>query len=141
MIALKILLVTGVLAEGIVKQYLKETNFDAKVIVLKVPVAAFLTPEKIVEGLREINAAKYDLLLVPGLVRGDTNIITDALGIPAYKGPKYAADLPTVMELMSETKLSTTIPACELLSEKLRQNALEEIEKVELQKEVVWIVR
>ena len=47
---MKVLLVTGLLAEEIVKGYIKESPIDAEVLALKVPVAAFLTPE--IAGLK-----------------------------------------------------------------------------------------
>ena len=71
------------------------------------------------------------MILVPGLVRGDTSIISKAVGILAFKGPRYAADLPTVLDSLCDIQLSTTLTADDLLSEKLQQKALQEIEKTE----------
>jgi dihydropteroate synthase-like protein len=71
------------------------------------------------------------MILTPGLMRGDTALISKALGVEAFKGPRYAADLPVVLDLLGETKLSTTVPACDLLHERLVEKALQEIEKTE----------
>ena len=71
------------------------------------------------------------MILVPGLVRGDTTVISKATGIPTFKGPRYAADLPTVLDSLCEVQLSTTVSADDLLREKLQQKALQEIEKTE----------
>jgi dihydropteroate synthase-like protein len=127
----KALLVTGTLAEKAVKRYANESSVKTEVRVLNVPVAAFLTPETIAEALKHENLKGVDVILVPGLVRGDTIVISQATGIPAFKGSRYAADLPTVLDSMSEVTLSTVMPACDLLRDKLRQKALEELESVE----------
>ncbi len=112
-------MVTGALAEDTVKRYAKESGVETETIALKIQVAAFLTPETIVKALENVNLKGFDVILVPGLVRGDTALISKATGIEAFKGPRYAADLPTVLELLGEVKLSTVVPACELLHEQL----------------------
>ena len=127
----KVLLVTGSLAEDIVKRYSKESNVETETLVLKTQVAAFLTPEIIVKNMESINLSGFSMILVPGLLRGDTSLITKATGIETFKGPRYAADLPTVLDLLGQVPLSTVVPACELMHEKLVEKALEEIEKTE----------
>jgi dihydropteroate synthase-like protein len=128
---LKLLLVTGLLAEKTVKRYAKESNIETSVLVLKVPVAALLAPEQIAKALRKTGTEGFDVILVPGLIRGDTSVIADSVGKPAFKGPRYAADLPTVLDALGRVKLSTVTPACDLLREELRQKALRELEAVE----------
>jgi dihydropteroate synthase-like protein len=130
----KVLLVTGQLAEDSVKRYAKESKVDTEILALKIAVAAFIVPETIVKALDKIKSSDYNMILVPGLLRGDTALISKAIGIPAFKGPKYAADLPTVLDLLCDVQLSTTIPADELMRERLQKKALEEIEKVELKR-------
>jgi dihydropteroate synthase-like protein len=128
---LKVLLVTGTLAEETVKRYAKESKIQTEVFVVPVPVAAFLTPKTISQALANTKLKNGDTVLVPGLVRGDTAIISSAVGVPAFKGPRYAADLPTVLDLMGTVKLSTVTPACDLLREELQQKALQGLAKVE----------
>jgi dihydropteroate synthase-like protein len=128
---MKVLLVTSQLAKDAVERYAKESRVETEVAALGVAVAAFLTPKAIVEALKKRGLKGYDLILTPGLVRGDTSVITRALGVPAFKGPRYAADLPLVLDSLGQVKLSTTVPACDLLREKLQQKALLEIEKTE----------
>jgi len=128
---MKVLLVTGTLAEETVKRYAKESAVETETVALKMAVAALLTPKVIADALENIKLSGFNTILVPGLVRGDTTVISQAVGIPAFKGPRYAADLPTVLDSLCDVELSTTVPACDLLQEKLRQKALEEIEKVE----------
>jgi len=129
---LKVLLVTGRLAEDIVKTHTQQiAEIEVEIVVLNVPVAAFLTSETILAGLKNYNLKNIDVILTPGLSRGDTKIITDSLNVPTFKGPRYAADLPVVFEVLDKVTLSTTIPACDLLRDRLTKNALKEIEKVE----------
>ena len=128
---MKVLLVTGRLAEDMVKDYAQQSSVETEVVSLNFPVAAFLNSETIVAGLKDYNLKDVDLILTPGLSRGDTKIITDNLGVPAFKGPRYAADLPTVLEFLGKVTLSTTIPACDLLRDILTEKALKEIEKAE----------
>ncbi|BAD84508.1 Pterin-binding protein [Thermococcus kodakarensis KOD1] len=111
----RILLVTGKLAEPLVRKY----GRGCDVFVAPVSVAAFLTPELIVRYLKKagIKSEDYDFILIPGLVRGSAQIIEDELGIPAFKGPRNAMDLPQVLKALEEGfKLSKEVPADDLFS-------------------------
>jgi dihydropteroate synthase-like protein len=132
---MKILLVTGQLAQDTVKNYATQSSHETETVALKIAVAAFLTPKRITEELKNRDLSGFDLIVVPGLVRGDTKLIAEATGIAAVKGPRYAADLPTVLDMIGAVQLSTTTPACDLLHEKLVEKALLEIQKTELQRE------
>lgn len=134
---MNVLLVTGLLAEDVVKQYAKQSNVKTDVVALKIPVAALLTPETISKALENMKVSGYDLILTPGLILGDTSVISSTVKIPAFKGPRYAADLPTVLDSLNEIELSTVVPACDLLKEKLAQKALQELEKVEQNKDAL----
>ena len=128
---LKVLLITGALAEDTVKRYAQESSVNTEAVALKIPVAALLTPETIAKALENMNVKGFDMILIPGLVRGDTSVITKAFGVQTFKGPRYAADLPTVLDSLGEVQLSTVVPACDLLREKLQKKALQEIAKAE----------
>ena len=132
---MKVLLITGALAEDTVKRYAKESSIDTQTLALKMAVAALLTPQTIANALKTTKPTDFNMILVPGLVRGDTTVITKATGLPAFKGPRYAADLPTVLDSLCEVQLSTVVPACDLLREKLAQKAMQEIEKAEQNRE------
>jgi dihydropteroate synthase-like protein len=127
----KVLLVTGALAEEAVKRYAKESSIETETLALKIAVAAFLTPENITQALKNTKLTDFNMILVPGLARGDMNAVSKATGVPAFKGPRYAADLPVVLDSLREIQLSTVIAADDLLREKLAQKALQEIEKTE----------
>jgi len=128
---LKVLLITGLLAKKTVERYAKESNVETSVLALKVPVAALLAPEQIAKALKKTDTESFDIILVPGLIRGNTEVIADSVGTPTFKGPRYAADLPTVLDALSRVQLSTVTPACDLLREELRQKAMRELDAVE----------
>ncbi|MGD6850659.1 MAG: dihydropteroate synthase-like protein [Candidatus Bathyarchaeia archaeon] len=128
---MKTLLITGTLAEKTVKQYAKQSGTPTEVKTLNVQVAAFLTPKTISQALKKLPLKGIDIILTPGQMPGDTKTITETVGIPAFKGPRYAADLPLVLDCLGEVQLSTTEPACDLLREKLQKKALAELDKVE----------
>ncbi len=121
----RILLVTGKLAEPLVRKYGKGCD----VFAAPVSVAAFLTPELIARYLKRagIRSGDYDLILIPGLVRGSAQVIENELGIPVFKGPRNAMDLPqTIKALRDGFKLSREVPADELFS----VNALKKVEDI-----------
>ncbi|MEM3615127.1 MAG: dihydropteroate synthase-like protein [Candidatus Methanomethylicia archaeon] len=128
---MKVLLVTGLLAEEIVKRYAGESSVETEVLALKVPVAALLNVEYIAMELKKLDLKDFDIILIPGLVRGDASIITNATGIPTFKGPKYAADLPMVLNSLGKVKLSPLIPACDILRGGLQESVLKEFIYVE----------
>lgn len=133
--ALKVLLITGELAEDAVRRYAKESSIETEALALKMAVAALLTPQTIANALKTMKLEGFNMILVPGLVRGDTTVIAKATGVAAFKGPRYAADLPTVLDSLCEIQLSTTVPTDDLLREKLQQKAMQEIEKAEANRE------
>jgi len=128
---LKALLVTGLLAEDSVKRYAQQSNVETEVLVLPVQVAALLKMPNIAKELEKLSISGVDVILVPGLIRGDASVIADATAISTFKGPRYAADLPTVLDSLGKVKLSTVTPACDLLREELQRKALQELELVE----------
>ncbi|WP_297516285.1 DUF6513 domain-containing protein, partial [Thermococcus sp.] len=110
---MRILLITGKLAEQLVRKYGKGCD----VLVTPVSVAAFLTPELIVRYLKRagVRSEDYDLILIPGLVRGSAQPIEDEIGIPTFKGPRNAMDLPAVLRALERGfRLSKEKPADEL---------------------------
>ena len=123
----KVLLITGLLAKDMVTHYAQKSNVKAKVLALKVPVAALLTPKYIAKETEKLDLRDFDMILVPGLIRGDASIIEDTTRIPTFKGPRYAADLPTVLDILGQVKLSKKTPACYLLKNELQRKALQEM--------------
>ena len=122
---MKVLLVTGRLAESQVRAFAGE----ADVLVADVDVAAFITPQML------LGAAPrgYDLILIPGAITADFREAERALGTKIRLGPKHAADLGIVLHHLDkeEIELSRTVPACQLLEGKMREDALDQVERLE----------
>ncbi len=151
---MKVLIITGKLASSLVKRESTNSRHDIHVHVVKTPIAAFLTPKKIVEELEKygvdgfdlgdadkndpvetFDMKSYDLILTPGLIRKDVSYIKEKTNIKTYKGPKDAADLAIVLEMLDKIDLSTMIPADKLIEDELRKRALKFIEDFEQNEE------
>jgi len=124
---MKTLVVTGTLADGIVRKYVEESGVEAEAVSLPTQVAALMSINYISDMLESRDISKFNLILVPGLVAGDVSQIAERLGIPTYKGPKQAADLPLVLQQLGKVGLSTTRPACELMQNLLEKEAFEQL--------------
>ena len=125
---MKTLVVTGTLAYGIVRKYVEESGVEAEVVSLPTQVAALMSINYISDMLGSRDISKFRLVLVPGLVAGDVSHIAERLGIPTYKGPKQAADLPLVLQQLGKVRLSTTRPACEMLQDLLEKEAFKQLD-------------
>jgi len=128
---LRVLVVTGRLAEKSVRRHTSEARQYVNVTVLPVSVAAFITPKFAADALNVPGIKDYDLILLPGAVQGDVSHVELETGVPTFKGPLHAADLPLVLELLGEVELSKTIPASDLIRERLRRRAMAEVEEAE----------
>lgn len=107
---MKILIITGELASPLVHDASLKTDHDIRVHVVNTPIAAFLTPQKIIQELRtlpEKELKTVDMIITPGLIRKDISPITKEIGIPAYKGSTDAAYLDIVLEMVENLDLST----------------------------------
>ena len=91
----RILFVTGKLAEPALRRILADMKppFAYDVAVLKITVAALMTTAWIARHLTVSEGV--DLVLIPGLCEGDTQVIADACGIRTEKGPKDLREIPT----------------------------------------------
>jgi dihydropteroate synthase-like protein len=151
---MKVLIITGKLASPLVKRESANFGNDIQVYVINTPIAAFLTPKRIVEELekydvngfdpddirgddhvKSLDLKSYDLILTPGLIRKDVSYIQEKTGIKTYKGPKDAADLAIVLEMIDKIDLSPIIPADKLIEDELRRRALKFIEDFEQDEE------
>jgi len=134
---MKILIVTGKLAENLVKNQSSKSEHEVHVHVVDTPIAAFLTPQRIVNELERGSAQgvydldSFDTILTPGLLRKDVAEVEEKTGIATYKGPKDAADLGIVLEMMEKLELSSKTPADKLIEDELRKRALQFIEDFE----------
>jgi dihydropteroate synthase-like protein len=90
----RVLFVTGRLAEPALRRVLEEMHppFQADVAVLKITVAALMTTPWIARFL-EVPAGT-DLVLLPGLVEGETGDLSERHGVRVEKGPKDLREIP-----------------------------------------------
>jgi dihydropteroate synthase-like protein len=120
---LRILVLTGKIAFPIVRSIAedisKRIGVSIDVDVLSVPVAALMTVKDVLEHLsrKPEEARVYDMIITPGLLVGDLDIVNRTLGVRCYKGSRYIGDLPAVVEevVRRGANLSTTKPADVLL--------------------------
>ena len=131
---MNILIITGELASKLVKDAASKSDHNVQVHVVKTPIAAFLTPKKIIGELRTLPHGKLEsveMIITPGLIRKDVSPIKDELGISAYKGSTDAADLDIVLEMVDKLDLSPKKSADKLIEEEQRKRALKYIEDFE----------
>lgn len=120
---MKVLAVTGRLAQDLVKASAKDTD----VLVLDTDIAAFITPHMLIQAAPK----GYDLILLPGAITADFAEAERALGAKIRLGPKHAADLGFVLKHLGEVELSRSIPACVLFENLMRKDALSTLERLE----------
>ncbi len=125
---MKVIVVTGTMAERTVKRYASMIKLDIDVLVLPISVAAFITPEYAAAYLKKEDLRSYEMILMPGAMLGDVTLIEKATGIPTFKGPIHAADL--AISFMEGLKLSKVLPAAELAKNLIRESAEAEIKKI-----------
>jgi dihydropteroate synthase-like protein len=130
---MKVLAVTGRMAQDLVKQSTKE----ADVLVLDVDIAAFITPEM----LRSAAPKGYDMILIPGAITADFSAVEAALETKIRLGPKHAADIGFVLCHLGDVELSVSIPACTLLESRMKKDALVMLEKLEAKAEATMAIR
>ncbi|MGH7545097.1 MAG: DUF6513 domain-containing protein, partial [Gemmatimonadota bacterium] len=91
---MKVLFVTGKLAERALRRTLDgmAPDFAYEVAVMKITVAALMTPEWIAKFLEPPPDA--DLILLPGLCRGEVAVLAEATGVKVEKGPDDLRHIP-----------------------------------------------
>ncbi|AEA47655.1 dihydropteroate synthase-like protein [Archaeoglobus veneficus] len=122
---MRILAVTGRLAEKDVRRAVK--GYDCDVYVTNVDVAAFITPSH----LKDIDLNGYDLVLVPGLARGDWEKLERERGVKIRLGPIHAADLAMVLRNIDRIELSHETPACRLLNAVMAEENISAVDGIE----------
>ncbi len=91
-----ILFLTGKLAEKRLNRVLESmetSDFSYEVRNIGVSVAALMTTDMIKRRLKEMN--DVDRIIVPGLCRGDLELLSSDIGIPVLRGTVDLKDLPT----------------------------------------------
>ena len=93
---MRVVFVTGRLAEPALRRVLSDMSppFDYEVSVMGINVAALMTTPWIASRVDRSIGQDADLVLVPGLVEGDLQILTDTIGSRVERGPKDLRELP-----------------------------------------------
>ena len=70
-------------------------------------VAQLITTRDIAKEARHMinNLRNYDLIIIPGMVKGSTRVIEDVVGVKTIKGTSYIGDLPYIIKLMRDGKI------------------------------------
>lgn len=124
-------MVTGRAASKIVEEYASKSGIDFEVYVMPYEVAALIPPSEIARRLKSEKIKGFDVILTPGLISGDVSMIEREVGIPTFKGPIHAADLPYVLSLLGKVELSKVEPACRILSLSRERKDEEELKVIE----------
>ncbi len=125
---MKILLVTSRAASSIVKEIVEElrkkySEIEISLYVVNYPTVASSFSANILEKqVPKDVIRRYDMVIVPGLTKGDLSKWSKETGIPIYKGTIHAIDIPLLMEaIVSGVKLSEKIPADYVLRERIKR--------------------
>lgn len=110
-----------------VEEYSNQSSVKHQVLSIPVQVAALISPKYLVNILAEINLKNFKSILIPGMIKGDISEVSKTLGIPLFKGPKHAADIPVVLNNFASLKLSTEKPACELIQCQIKKKILKDL--------------
>ncbi len=88
------LFVTGKLAADSLADILQkmEPEFEYEIAVHPITVAALMDTRFVAKNLE--SARGCDIVMIPGLCKGDLSLITDRVGVEVVRGPKTLKDLP-----------------------------------------------
>jgi dihydropteroate synthase-like protein len=132
---MRLLLPTGSAAAGTVRKAAE--GYDARVVVTG-EIASFLTPDQLLSLVRD---GAYDLVLVSGMCTASFGKVEKETGVPVYRGPRHAADLPLVLPLLGKMELSRTIPADDFLARRKAGEAARDLARREEEASFDLLVR
>ncbi|NLA38055.1 MAG: dihydropteroate synthase, partial [Methanomicrobiales archaeon] len=136
---MRILLPTGSATVGIVKAAARgaSSRHDIDVVVTG-DIASFLSPGDLERLLR---GGGYDMVIVSGMCSASFAGVERRTGVPVYRGPRHAADLPLVLPVLDQIRLSKTIPADDFLAETRREEASRKVAIREEEADPDFIIR
>ena len=146
---MNILLVTTVSGDSLLRDVLKVlekgSKHSFKVFRSSAQVACLSTTESLLRELLRsgIKFKDYDLIILPGLVRGSASVISEALGVPAVKGTIYVGDLPEMIKYLDQgIVFSPELPADTIIKKELYLTLSSRVKKVIESKEAFfWLSR
>ncbi len=130
---MRILLVTGRKAEGMVKEAIRSVNLvKCDVLTQDIGIAAFSTPKSLKRALEKHFYEKdYDLILLSGLCKADFSSLEKEIATPIRLGPRHAYDIGDTLQFADDMEFSTRIPADVFLAEKRKENAQKQLYELE----------
>jgi len=136
----KILIITGKQAYLKVKEVTKKYNF-IDVHKTNISIAAFLTPNRIINEIKNIEKNKniklnniYDFVLVTGLIRHNLDKVYNETNIKCYKSTREASDIPLLIDNLDKIKLSTENYADEQILKFIKDKGEKQLKEGELKK-------
>lgn len=128
---MNILIVTGRKASQTARKAIEEfRDVQVEVLVLNLDIAAFTTPKLLRAALGE-RKQNYDLIMISGLCGADFSKLEKDLGVKIRLGPKHASDLGLILKYADKIEFSSRVPACTLLAEMIKKDALRSAEELE----------
>ncbi|MFY9508967.1 MAG: dihydropteroate synthase-like protein [Candidatus Methanoculleus thermohydrogenotrophicum] len=122
---MRILLPTGSATVEIVEAAAARVSDRYEVdVVVTGDIASFLTPGDLARLLR---GGDYDMAIVSGMCTASFTDVERETGVPVYRGPRHAADLPLVLPVLDRIRLSRSLPADEFLAETRREEACRQL--------------
>ncbi len=131
---MRIILVTGRKAEGMVRDAVRDSPHRCEVLVQDIDIAAFSTSGSIRRALEKeggVDRSDTDLILVSGLCKADFSNLEWELKTPVRLGPRNAYDLRDTLKYADELEFSAKVPADLLLATKRREEAMKELQALE----------
>ncbi len=108
-------------------------------------VACLASVSSVVEELKAsgLNLKRYDLVIIPGLMRGSAKVIEKEFGVRAVKGTLYAGDLPQMIKALLEgVDFSPDLPADVVLKDKVLNSLKERVRsEIENKEPLFWLGR
>ncbi|PKL55461.1 MAG: dihydropteroate synthase, partial [Methanomicrobiales archaeon HGW-Methanomicrobiales-6] len=133
-----ILLPTGSATAGIVKAAAERFGGRYEIdVAITGEIASFLTPGEL---RRLLAGGGYDMAIVSGMCTASFAAVEREVGVPVYRGPRHAADLPLVLSVLDRVRLSKTVPADEFLAETRREEACRQVALREEEAEADFII-
>ncbi len=144
---MRILLVTTVTARKMLEKVLselKDEGLEFTVFVSSAQVASLTTVHRVVEELRSagVEVRNYDLVILPGMIRGSAKVLEKEFGVTAVKGTMYVGDLPEMLELLKKNlKFSSEVPADKIIKEHLEITYEERVKEMIQQSSALFYIK
>ncbi len=123
--------------EAVKRARARGLRHEVDVLVLPVEVAAILSTDQLLYLLLNAYSRErlrcYDLIIVPGLVRGSTKLIEEQIGVRVVKGFTHAVMIDELLLLKDDEllSLSSEMPADEVLAKRTLEDAAEKLKLLE----------